>query len=112
MSGPVNKGAVPAEPVAWAFEHSDGRITYHGALESMTAYRDTCVRQWPLYESAPPAAPAPAPQPLTGDQVFASEDFMAANGLYWGLSLDTLMQIIRVTERAHGITGGATGGSK
>ena len=60
-AAPGAVAAVPAEPVAWAFEHSDGRITYHGALESMTAYRDTCVRQWPLYESAPPAAPAPAP---------------------------------------------------
>ena len=41
----------PAQPVAWAFEHTDGRITYHSALDYLTAYRDTCVRMWPLYES-------------------------------------------------------------
>lgn len=41
---------------------------------------------------------------LTDEQVFASEDFMSANGLYWGLPMTTLIQIVRCTERAHGIT--------
>ena len=59
-----------------------------------------------------PAEPQPAAQqeqagerkPLTDEQVFASEDFMSANGLYWGLPMTTLIQIVRCTERAHGIT--------
>lgn len=49
------------------------------------------------------AAPQPQRAPLSDEQVFASEDFMTANGLYWGLPMETLMQIVRVTERAHKI---------
>ena len=53
---------VSGEPVAWAFQHADGRVTYHSALEYPIAYRDTCIDKWPLY-----AAPQPAPAlvPLT-----------------------------------------------
>lgn len=42
-------------------------------------------------------------RPLTEEQVFSSEDFMTANGLYWNLSMTTIMHIVRCTERAHGI---------
>ena len=43
----------------------------------------------------PDAAPRQAPaKPLTDEQVFTSEDFMTANGLYLGLPMTTLIQIV------------------
>jgi len=53
------------------------------------------------------AAPAQR-QPLTAEAVFASKDFMSMNGLYWGLGIETLMQIVRVTERECAAAWGVT----
>jgi hypothetical protein len=54
----------------------------------------------------------PQPAPLTDEQVFNDEDFMTANGLYWGLPLTDIMQIVRCTERAHGIVPAPTTDTK
>jgi hypothetical protein len=53
--------------------------------------------------SPPPAAPAPPAQPLTEDQVFASQEFMHLNGSLLQLAMPQLMLLVRAIERAHGI---------
>lgn len=91
------------EPVAVIYRaHYGGRVRNIG-FNSIRELRslDAIPVGTKLYTN-PPAA-----EPLTDEQVFASEDFMTANGLYWGLPMTTLIQIVRCTERALGITGSA-----
>lgn len=54
-------------------------------------------------ENTRAAAPAPR-QPLSEEQVFASQDLMHLNGMMLRLSMTNLMQVVRAIERAHGIT--------
>ena len=45
----LDSGADPIKPFAWALTHRDGSVTLHLASEYATAYRDTCVKETPLY---------------------------------------------------------------
>lgn len=62
-------------PLAWALTHRDGRVTLHLDAEYATAYRDTCVKETPLY----------APQEeaeftvLAGDEDGDELDFVAGS---------------------------------
>ena len=93
----------------WHTHHEDpiGLSTTHtldmGQMWRTFDYED--ITHWMPLPAAPGATQAPAQsrEPLTDAQVFASQDFMSANGLYWGLPMATSMQIVRCTERPHGI---------
>lgn len=52
----------------------------------------------------------PAAVPMTREQVFASDELMALNGSVLGLSMNDLMNVIRVIESHHGITAQAKKG--
>lgn len=49
-------------------------------------------------------APQPAKQPLTDDEIWKNDAIMAANSGY-GATFETLREIVRAIEAAHGITG-------
>lgn len=65
----------PVRPLAWALTHTDGRVTLHLDTDYATAYRDTCVKETPLY----------APQEeadftvLAGDEDGDELDFVAGS---------------------------------
>lgn len=71
-SVPLQRGV---RPLAWALTHKDGRVTLHLDAEYATAYRDTCVKETPLF----------APQDeaeftvLAGDEDGDELDFVAGS---------------------------------
>ena len=57
--------------------------------------------KWQEAKAVAPSAPAVA-EPLTMEQVFASDDIMTVNASI-GLHMDQIMRFVHATERAHGI---------
>ena len=90
------------KPVAWICAEWSGsgapELSFDGPPQELSV-RDELTRPvWtPLY-----AAQQPARQPLTEDQVWASNKIMAVNADI-GLSMVKLMMITRAVEAAHGI---------
>ena len=61
------------------------------------------------------AALRDAPQqaePLTDEQIWASDEIMGANGTVTQLPMDELRAVVRAVEFAHGITASASKGTK
>lgn len=78
-----------AEPVAW-------RNNSSGALSA--TLRDE--RLWtPLY-TAPKSAPSASP--LTDEKIWKDDEIMSANSAY-GANFETLRELVRAVEAAHGI---------
>ncbi len=90
-----------AEPVAWVGPVF--QLMPHVIYEAWAAkYPDDAAHFKPLVLAHPPAAQA-APQqpaPLTLDEIGQLEFGGAVSGVHW----DTIVSIVRATERAHGIT--------
>ena len=78
---------------------------YLAALEQAGAAIANAVR-------AESGAPAPAPQPLTPFTDAQVHRLWANASLRDAPSFEAFKRMVRLTESAHGITGGATGGSK
>ena len=70
--------------------------------------QDVCMPEYRCVGKCQYEDPQPQQRkPLTVEQVFASDAIMGVNGVIGAQMLD-LMQLIRVVERAHGITGEPT----
>ena len=89
-----------AAPVAWRVHPFDYGIGHEGvyAMTLLEQQRDAWLRKgWkvePLYV-APPAVV----EPLTVQQIWASDEIMSANAM----PIDDLLRIVRAVEAAHGI---------
>ena len=93
---------VAQEPLAWAFTDDPSVFAMPGSgVRAGKEPPEDAINIYPLY-----AAPVQQVQkvPLTDEQIWKNEDIMAANSGY-GASFETLREVIRATESAHGIGG-------
>lgn len=100
--------AQPAEPVAgWRMvpvePTTDMRNAFHAVTDDEALQLGESGSRWAAMVAAAPPAPQPAGRALTADDLWNNHEIMSINGAEAGLSMDTLLKLVRAIERAHGI---------